>query len=966
MTSSLSLLLLTAVCCATALRSTTQGTAVPPMPSLVPHGRWIPKNTLGVIQILNGTYDGIAADGQLHLSIFNYMSTQENRWREAHAVFTPATGIINVTAISMYPYRHGKDKNVSGPVDKWDTICFGGHVSVSSTYPQVRWDGPCNQSAPLPPNITLEITQSFNDGASWHEYGKQFLCQQDHPQDYLGIGESLYKAKKKDEKKRGKNQHRTSPSDAKPEKKGIKRIHGAGNVTKVHVVFTQHFDLGYTDYAYCVLDHYLWYILPGVALTASEMPSYVYTTHPFILYTFFNCEELLPAMNPPPGLDFVCPSSEVRQLIQTTVMNKQLVWHSFPFDGFNEMLGTTLFDYSFNYAEWLTNKFFPGTKGPTAIQQVDVPGLYQAQVKHILNRGVRGMYVGQNSQPIWGGGLDSMPTLFQWAPLGEPADTANPLLMMVHHLSYGGIAESDAVIDTATGTALLVMCSNENRPSYTPQNIEAFLRRIHGEFPNAREVIPSTYDAFIDDVRRPGWPRRDLPTFTTDVGDTWVRSSSGDPVKIKEFLQLRREFEGCLSTGRCITNASSTMNAGYFLITGCEHNWGLPMRPSDWEAPVISYEEKRHMVTSAYHFMPSTRKEVTVPSREAIVPTEAELRRRPLSARGDNTCSIGHNDRITVHLDAVTGAIDGLTHEHTNVTGTLTTELADPQHKLLNVVYAVHNTESPTWGDPNPKEVLLMAEAVLDSFTFDLTSCTLTVKAHLNQSFFNTNIGGWTHGKAATQLPDGGIEVANSTLYIRFDVKFDVSSQEKLTINSTLQMLNLELTDVNSIYHAYFSDVYLGDSFSVQFNPKVEQTWTPNGTAPASSIKQVLPQPLRDSMPEWRIATLSQEYSPYNFHMNGTCQWHVADYVTFGVQAADAPKVRLESPDAQFYLFGWNNGQWQSKTNSATGLCEPDTSTGIWYNLWNLWNGNWCVGFPWRREDGFDKPLSFTFLFRVE
>ena len=49
---------------------------------------------------------------------------------------------------------------------------------------------------------------------------------------------------------------------------------------------------------------------------------------------------------------------------------------------------------------------------------------------------------------------------------------------------------------------------------------------------------------------------------------------------------------------------TNTMDEVFFLMTGAEHNWGLPLQPSDWESPTASYQEKRDFLESAAMVQP--------------------------------------------------------------------------------------------------------------------------------------------------------------------------------------------------------------------------------------------------------------------------------------------------------------------------------------------------------------------------
>jgi len=86
----------------------------------------------------------------------------------------------------------------------------------------------------------------------------------------------------------------------------------------------------------------------------------------------------------------------------------------------------------------------------------------------------------------------------------------------------------------------------------------------------------------------------------------------------------------------------------------------------------------------------------------------------------------------------------------------------------------------------------------------------------------------------------------------------------------------------------------------------------------------------------WSLNALGVQYSADNFAPNGTSHYHIVDFASF----PDTLSIRpLDTP---FLMFGFNSASWFTNWDSP-----PNYSTGAWFNVFNQWNANWVVGWPW-------------------
>ena len=879
-------------------------------------GRWIPDATLAVVEVEQSSAGGVlrcAAD-QWHLS--NRLQLQD-RWLE---------GCASLKGESVYV----------GTLLVASTAVISVVVSVNMTATLtaahlLRWTQATKVH--LPNGTSLPTPAAFTAQSTWHKFDSGTLCQTISPRSSA-------------------RSNRSAP--ARPRGEMQKRSISTANIRAVHVVFAQHFDLGYTDFAWCVLSHYFWYILPGTALAAGADATYVYTTHPWLLYFFFACEEIVggpgQSVRPPVGIGFRCPTAESQQLVASAVMAGQIVWHAFPFDGFNEALGNFLFDRAFDLERWLDFRFAsrsapPGTRPgnlPRVMFQVDVPGMFGIQVPRIVANGVRALYIGQNPFGGFAGAIPQLPRLFRWRP-PIVNSSFEDLLVMTHPTGYGGLREADAVVDDVSGTALLVTCTIENSPPYTPQDVAAMLDMVRQEFPSS-VVRASTLGAFVAEMleaRNTTDPLAGIPVVDVDIGDSWVRALASDPKKTSGFLRERRAFEaawGQLGAGALHQRLANTTYLHHllFILTGVEHNFGLPYDFNSWEPPVLSYIEKRDLLSNVSGWNTAPARPSPHTNMRAVAHHAKHCR---ISVLGD--FEVG----VDVALSPTTGAIENLTVWN----GTVATVFSDSSHPWFKVRYSAQETGTPWmvpsnngWGDPMPHRIAAVNDAMATDIR-QLDACGFVVESNVSQRYWNNNTRTWAGQGAFTvtasflvrSLNASGDPCIGGASWTSKLARFGLCVDARVIIATGLT------SDENGLYASWAQTVDLGAALSIQVFPR-----------PAS--------PALEAWPPYRLHALGSSYSPYTFHPAGVCQYHVVDAVSLMSSYTDAaqPVLNITSLDATVLLFGWNNATWANQgsprvlpQNPELGpVCTPNAAEGVWFNLWNSWNANWVVGWPWQNE----------------
>jgi len=622
------------------------------------------------------------------------------------------------------------------------------------------------------------------------------------------------------------------------------------NVTRVHVVITTHFDLGYTDYAWCTVSHYMWQIYPGIVNTALADPTFIYTTEPWLLYFFFNCDRLLQYVLNVPGIDLICPTPEMVSDLGSAIQRGQVTWEAFAFDGFNELMGRDIFSLGFDFAFWLSDHF--GVPRVRTMSNIDVPGVFAAQLPILKSKNVTSLYIGQNPFDVWAGAPLHMEKIFMW----------DGVLTMVHKLGYGGITPFDAIINPTTNEALVVQCVLENSPPYTPTDIAGYISRIQRYFPNAI-VAPSTFDSFSQGV----WKTPSaIPVNTLDMGDAWIRAIPSDPVKTATFLKERRNFEACLNNGICKEYQTQTMDEVFFLMTGAEHNFGLPVQSNNWEAPAASYQEKRNFLTSAAMVRPR------------------ESTSSPVLTLNNATQALPNVQYNCSEWDAIQfdtqGAITRLSFK-----GKVYSSPAYPLGTLLYSIHALqglYNNVSDGGGDPLSYAALFRSTPSVRSGSFDPSTCTFALELIMDQNRTNQNLKVITVFTFSTNL---------SSPIATFSYK----------------IIGKELS--YAMYGSWMSKVPRGDSLSIGFLP-VSLTaphWSVSalGTSYDPSLFN-LDGVSHFHVADWAVlpgvVSISPQDTPLLMFGNNSASWSSGDWV-------NPPDY---SQGAWFNIFNQWNSNWVS------------------------------------------------------
>ena len=239
--------------------------------------------------------------------------------------------------------------------------------------------------------------------------------------------------------------HRSPPKPTRPTDDPV--YPNCTSSTIVHVVFSNHFDLGYRayqpegDYAYQVMDQAINVWIPRalqyekdmLAFNSSTNPhndSFVWMTQPYILSNALDC---------PPNMNFTCLDRSTRAQLVDAMTRGAITWHAFPYNSEAELHSVDMFEAAIELSHSLSDQL--GLPRPLTISQRDVPGTTKAIIPLLVKHGIRAFSIGANGWPT--DAIQYGPIL-RWRTTAD--DPTQETLMLYHPGRYGGILVKDAII----------------------------------------------------------------------------------------------------------------------------------------------------------------------------------------------------------------------------------------------------------------------------------------------------------------------------------------------------------------------------------------------------------------------------------------------------------------------------------------------------------------------------------------
>ncbi|XP_021341777.1 uncharacterized protein LOC110442470 [Mizuhopecten yessoensis] len=361
---------------------------------------------------------------------------------------------------------------------------------------------------------------------------------------------------------------------------GIQESLQYAEVDTVHMIFMTHLDVGYnggteTGFINNILNTYFHEYFPRAINLSQQLRTdeyvegFVYTTHPWLVSLFLDCPHNLVLNN----ITLKCPNETSVELFKAAVNRGDITWHAGPMNMQFENMNEILFQLSLNISSDLDAMFKIQRKFPT-LSQRDVPGMTQAVIPSLVQKGIMAVSVGVNP----GTSPPAVPKLFTWEfedsavlatwhaggyPLGPGSSPAKP----------GGLSRNDCVTVEGFNHAMCYAFIQDNGgPPKDIQEILNYYEIMRKEFPGAK-IKASTFDEFFEAVQP---IKSQLPVVTKEIGDTWIQGIASDPKKMAKYRAFTSSLSSCFLTHQCDYSDSRIRDAVRFIIKPPEHTWGLP------------------------------------------------------------------------------------------------------------------------------------------------------------------------------------------------------------------------------------------------------------------------------------------------------------------------------------------------------------------------------------------------------
>ena len=317
-------------------------------------------------------------------------------------------------------------------------------------------------------------------------------------------------------------------------------------VSKVHLIFKTHLDVGYTDFAQAVIQHYYTHFIPQALNLAEKLRQaggaerFVWTTGSWLIYTY---------------LEQASPTE--RQRMEEAILAGDIAWHGLPFTSYSEMMDESLYRHGLSLSQRLDQRFDRHT---IAAKMTDVPGHTRAMVPLLAEAGIQFLHIGVNaaSSP------PDVPPVCVWR---DPSGAE--VILIYHKGSYG-----EGMTLPGLSEAIQFAFTNDNEGPQTPEAVQAIFARVRRQYPEA-QVCASTLDAFASALLP---LKSSLPVFTGEIGDTWIHGVGTDPQKVARFRLLQRLRRAWLADEAVDASEPRMFAFSQRLLAVAEHTWGLDIK----------------------------------------------------------------------------------------------------------------------------------------------------------------------------------------------------------------------------------------------------------------------------------------------------------------------------------------------------------------------------------------------------
>jgi hypothetical protein len=659
------------------------------------------------------------------------------------------------------------------------------------------------------------------------------------------------------------------------------------DVKRVLAMFKCHFDAGFIDTQTAVVHRYFSQFFPQAIAIAEQSREpgnhrYVWTTGSWLLYEYLEQA-----------------SAQDRRRMEQAIAHGDIAWHAIPFSWQTEMMDADMISAGIALSHALDARFGRTTTGA---KMTDVPGHTRGIISPLTTQGVKFLDIGVNdaSTPA------DLPPLFVWK------DTKGASLVVMYHHGYGTIMQVPG-----SDLAVAIIVGNDNSGPHSAAEIANAYSDLTHRFPNAQITACGLTE--IANAIEPF--RKNLPTVTREIGDTWIYGVASDPVKVARYREISRLRRSWIASGKFHSGDATDIALLRRLLLEAEHTWGTDTktwldfdnyRPRDlakmldtknYEVVEFSWTEKRQDLFDGIAALPQPFRDEAQSAVRALAP-------QPPQIPGSSPLPAG-KEIETAHfilaIDPHTGAIHRLHNKKTN------REWASPDHPLALVSY---QTLSPA------------------DYAHFFTNYIISAADWAKKDFGKPNIERFGAESREWQTTASKIEIADDGKTYHLLASLEIHDAEAFASGRAAfpqkMYLKLTLPIAEPVVHLEFSwfqkpATRMPEALWLTFNPRVPD---PQG---------------------WIMDKSGEPVSPFDVAAGGSRHLHA---VSTGFRYRDhAHSFVVETLDAPLIAVGEKSPLNFSRT-------QPDLSGGVHCNLFNnAWGTNYIM---WFGED-----MRFRFLLRL-
>ncbi len=285
------------------------------------------------------------------------------------------------------------------------------------------------------------------------------------------------------------------------------------HLEEVIVVFKTHFDIGYTDLARNVIEHYRTEMIDGALEVCAASEGEDEIGFVWMLPGWPMSEILWDGQSP-----------GRRRQIEQALREGRFVVHALPYSLYTGSLEVEDIVRGLGYSSRISRSL--GLELPRAGKMTDVPSHSWALVTVLKHSGVDFLHIGCNSTVS----MPDVPLLFWW----EGPDGSRVLTLYTH--SYGTRLLPPSGWPYKTWLALIHTSDNQGPPS--PEKLKAFMGEARSKLKGVK-VRTGRLSDFSEAILA---EEPELEVVRADMPDTWIHGIMGMPIETKTARNIRPQI----------------------------------------------------------------------------------------------------------------------------------------------------------------------------------------------------------------------------------------------------------------------------------------------------------------------------------------------------------------------------------------------------------------------------------------